>query len=90
MSNQNSEQNMSTSSMDVGTNTTASCATIHSRQRIKISNENLNQLEPSFMYTQIFKVILNMMKNSSKIYRDNIRELSIIDDIENRSELIIS
>jgi hypothetical protein len=57
------------------------------------SNETLNQLEPSFMYTQIFKEILLEMDHDEKsirdlvnycreLYHDNMKELNIINDFE--------
>jgi tetratricopeptide (TPR) repeat protein len=56
-------------------------------------NQNLNQLEPSFMYTQIFKDILLDMKYDEKsikdlanygrgFYPDNTKELMIINEFE--------
>jgi tetratricopeptide (TPR) repeat protein len=56
-------------------------------------NQNLNQLEPSFMYTQIFKEILLDMKYDEKsikdlanycrgFYPDNTKELMIINEFE--------
>jgi tetratricopeptide (TPR) repeat protein len=56
-------------------------------------NQNLNQLEPSFMYTQIFKEILLDMKYDEKsikdlanycrgFYPDNTKELMIIYEFE--------
>ena len=58
---------------------------------VEVSNITLNQLEPSFMYTQLFKEILLEMKdeeNSIRVltdycrqfYRDNPRDLRIIDE----------
>jgi tetratricopeptide (TPR) repeat protein len=60
----------------------------------EISNVNLNQLEPSFMYTQIFKDILLEMEHDEKsiknlaiycrkFYNDNIPQLDIIHEFEN-------
>jgi hypothetical protein len=57
------------------------------------SSQNLNQLEASFMYTQIFKEILLEMKHDtqaikdfavycSKLYSDNIGQLMIIKEFE--------
>jgi len=57
------------------------------------SSENLNQLEPAFMYTQIFKEILLEMEHDKKsindlaiycrtFYNDNKRELNIIYEFE--------
>jgi tetratricopeptide (TPR) repeat protein len=57
------------------------------------SSENLNQLEPSFMYTQIFKEILLEMKHDvqaikdlaiycRKHYSGNMNELAIINEFE--------
>ena len=57
------------------------------------SSQNLNQLEPSFMYTQIFKEILLEMEHDEKsikdlaiycrkFYNDNMTELNIIDEFE--------
>ncbi|CAF1606247.1 unnamed protein product, partial [Adineta ricciae] len=59
------------------------------------SNANLNQLEPSFMYTQIFKKILLDMKHDKQAikdlanycrqrFRDNIEEQRVIDDFEGK------
>jgi hypothetical protein len=53
------------------------------------SNKNLNQLEPSFMYTHIFKEILLGMEYNEKsikdlaaycrtLYNGNVQELKII------------
>ena len=58
-----------------------------------ISNISLNQLEPTFMYTQLFKEILLEMENDQqsvriladycrRFYRDNIRELDVINEFE--------
>ena len=58
---------------------------------VELSNINLNQLEPSFMYTQLFKEILFEMKdeeNSIRVltdychqfYRDNPCDLRVIDE----------
>ncbi|CAF1321102.1 unnamed protein product [Adineta steineri] len=56
--------------------------------------ENLNQLEPSYMYTQIFKEILLEMEHDHnqavkilamyyrKFYHDNMAQLNIIDELE--------
>ena len=68
----------------------------------EIFNQNINQLEPSFMYTQIFKKILLDMKYDEKsikdlanycrrLFPDNNRELMIIDEFEDtyRPELSI-
>ncbi len=65
------------------------------------STQNLDQLEPSFMYTQIFKEILLEMEHeeksikdltiySRKFYHDNMRELQIIYEFEHnyRSNLV--
>ena len=62
----------------------------------------MNQLEPSFMYTQIFKTILLDMKYDEKsikdlasycreAYQDNQRQVMIINEFEStyRSELSI-
>jgi Tfp pilus assembly protein PilF len=57
------------------------------------TNANLNQLEPSFMYSQIFKEILLEMEHDEKsindlatycrqFYHDNMRELEIIYEFE--------
>ncbi|CAF1162907.1 unnamed protein product [Didymodactylos carnosus] len=57
------------------------------------SSENLNQLEPTFMYTQIFKEILlemeynkqaitDMAKYCRGLYQNNMRELNIINEFE--------
>ncbi|CAF1627758.1 unnamed protein product, partial [Adineta ricciae] len=57
------------------------------------SNANLNHLEPSFMYTQIFKKILLDMKHDKKAikdlanycrqrFQDNIQEQMVIDEFE--------
>jgi Tfp pilus assembly protein PilF len=57
------------------------------------TNSSLNQLEPSFMYTQIFKEILLEMEHDEQsvkilanycrtFYNGNIRELNIIDEFE--------
>jgi tetratricopeptide (TPR) repeat protein len=57
------------------------------------SSENLNQLEPSFMYTQIFKEILLEMEHDEKsikdlanycrkLYNDNKGELAVINEFE--------
>jgi tetratricopeptide (TPR) repeat protein len=57
------------------------------------SSENLNQLEPTFMYTQIFKEILLDMKHDPQAIKDlanycrglhenNVDELMIIDEFE--------
>ncbi|CAF0944232.1 unnamed protein product [Adineta ricciae] len=57
------------------------------------SNANLNQLEPSFMYTQIFKKILLDMKHDKQAikdlanycrqrFQDNIKEQRFIDEFE--------
>ena len=59
----------------------------------EVSSENLNQLEPSFMYTQIFKEILLEMKHDVQAIKDlavywresytgNISQLNIIDTFE--------
>jgi tetratricopeptide (TPR) repeat protein len=66
------------------------------------SNQNLNQLEPTFMYTRIFKEILLEMENTEqqiqdfvmycrKLYDDNSTELDIITEFEQgyRPELAI-
>jgi tetratricopeptide (TPR) repeat protein len=66
------------------------------------SCQNLNQLEASFMYTQIFKEILLDMKHSPqaikdfavyccKLYNDNVSQLTIIKEFERdyRPELSI-
>ena len=58
-----------------------------------VSNINLNQLEPSFMYTQLFKEILFEMNDEETaikmltdycrgFYRGNRRDLNIIDEFE--------
>ena len=58
-----------------------------------VSNVNLNQLEPSFMYTQLFKEILFEMDDeetsikvltdySRRFYKGNARDLRIIDEFE--------
>ncbi|CAF1498823.1 unnamed protein product [Adineta steineri] len=59
-----------------------------------VSSENLNQLEPSYMYTQIFKEILLEMEHDHKqavknlalyyrkFYHDNTAQLKIIDEFE--------
>jgi tetratricopeptide (TPR) repeat protein len=57
------------------------------------SSGNLNQLEPSFMYTQIFKEILLEMKHDTQaikdlamywreLYSGNVNQLKIIDEFE--------
>jgi hypothetical protein len=57
------------------------------------SDQNLNQLEASFMYTQIFKEILLDMEQDPqaikdlaaycrKLYNDNVRQLTIIEEFE--------
>jgi len=57
------------------------------------SSQNLNQLEPSFMYTQIFKEILLEMEHDEKsindlviycrkFYNDNTTELTVINEFE--------
>jgi hypothetical protein len=57
------------------------------------SSENLNELEPSFLYTQIFKEILFEMEHDEKsikdlatycrkFYNDNMSELTIINEFE--------
>ena len=57
----------------------------------EVSNINLNQLEPSFMYTQLFKEILFEMENEEnsirvftdycrQFYQDNPRHLKVIDE----------
>jgi tetratricopeptide (TPR) repeat protein len=57
------------------------------------SSQNLNQLEASFMYTQIFKEILLEMKHHPqaikdfavycrKLYNDNVFQLTIIEEFE--------
>jgi tetratricopeptide (TPR) repeat protein len=57
------------------------------------SSQNLNQLEASFMYTQIFKEILLEMKHEPqaikdfavhcrKLYNDNVGQLTIIEEFE--------
>ena len=59
----------------------------------EISAENINRLEPSFMYTQLFKEILLKMENENKsikiltdfcrrFYKDNRHGLKIIDEFE--------
>ena len=59
----------------------------------EVSSENLNQLEPTFMYTQIFKEILLEMKHNKQaitglakycrgLFHNNTRELSIINQFE--------
>jgi len=59
----------------------------------RASNTNLNQLEPSFMYTQIFKEILLEMEHNEqsikdlviycrKFYTDNMTQLTILDEFE--------
>jgi tetratricopeptide (TPR) repeat protein len=64
-------------------------------------NQNLNQLEPSFMYTQIFKEILLDIKYDEKsikdlanycrgFYPDNTKELKIIDEFEHTYRSISS
>src|SRR5690606_8992546 len=66
------------------------------------SNENLDQLESSFMYTQMFKETLLEMKHDSKaindlatycrkLHNDNVKVLKIIDEFERdyRSETSI-
>ena len=68
----------------------------------EVSNVNMNRLEPSFMYTQLFKEILLEMKddeNSVKVltaycrnfYKGNTRDSKIIDEFERdyRSESVI-
>ena len=68
----------------------------------EVSNVNMNRLEPSFMYTQLFKAILLEMKddeNSVKVltaycrnfYKGNTRDSKIIDEFERdyRSESAI-
>jgi hypothetical protein len=58
-----------------------------------VSSQNLNQLEASFMYTQIFKEILLDMEHEPqaikdlavycrKLYKDNIGQLSVIKEFE--------
>ncbi|CAF4176604.1 unnamed protein product, partial [Adineta steineri] len=59
-----------------------------------VSAENLNQLEPSYMYTQIFKEILLEMEHERnqavkilamyyrKFYHDNMTKLNIIEEFE--------
>ena len=55
------------------------------------ASQNLNQLEPSFMYSQIFKELLldiqhdqesiqDLVRFCREIYRDNSKELEIIDE----------
>ncbi|CAF4211601.1 unnamed protein product, partial [Adineta steineri] len=63
-------------------------------QNDDVSAENLNQLEPSYMYTQIFKEILLEMEHDRnqavkilamyyrKFYHDNMTKLNIIDELE--------
>jgi tetratricopeptide (TPR) repeat protein len=62
------------------------------------SSENLNQLEPSFMYTQIFKEILFEMEHDEKsikdlatycrkLYNDNKGELAVINEFEHSYQL---
>ncbi|CAF4533039.1 unnamed protein product, partial [Rotaria sp. Silwood2] len=57
------------------------------------SRENLNQLEPAFMYTQIFKEILLNMKHDQQAVKDlvkfyqeeyegNVQEIKLIDEFE--------
>ncbi|CAF4046177.1 unnamed protein product, partial [Rotaria sp. Silwood1] len=57
------------------------------------SSENVNQLEPSFMYTQIFKEILlcmehdqqavkDLVKFCQELYQDNTQELKYIKEFE--------
>ncbi|CAF4019752.1 unnamed protein product [Adineta steineri] len=60
----------------------------------EMPSENLNQLEPNYMYTQIFKEILLQMEHDHKqaikilavyyreFYHDNIAKLNIIDEFE--------
>ncbi|CAF1310619.1 unnamed protein product [Adineta ricciae] len=59
------------------------------------SNANLNQLEPSFMYTQIFKKILLEMEHDKQAikdltnycrqrFQDNIKEHKVIDEFEGK------
>jgi tetratricopeptide (TPR) repeat protein len=59
----------------------------------KVSNQSLNQLEPTFMYTQIFKEILLEMEHDEqcikqladycrKFYDGNTCQLTIIDEFE--------
>ena len=59
----------------------------------KVSTINLNQLEPSFMYTQLMKEILLEMEDDTtsipiftdycrRIYKDNKRQLDIIDEFQ--------
>jgi hypothetical protein len=59
----------------------------------RASNQNLNQLEATFMYTQIFKEILLEMKHEPqaikdfavycrKLHNDNVRQLLIINEFE--------
>jgi tetratricopeptide (TPR) repeat protein len=59
------------------------------------SSGNLDQLEPSFMYTQIFKEILLEMEHDDKsikdlaiycrqFYNDNMKELTVIDEFEHK------
>ena len=68
----------------------------------KVSTINLNQLDPSFMYTQLMKEILLEMEDDTtsipiftdycrRIYKDNKRQLDIIDEFERtyRSETAI-
>ncbi|CAF3804796.1 unnamed protein product [Adineta steineri] len=59
-----------------------------------VSSENLNQLEPNYMYTQIFKEILLEMEHDHKqaikilavyyrkFYHDNMAQLNIINEFE--------
>ncbi|CAF4194979.1 unnamed protein product, partial [Adineta steineri] len=59
-----------------------------------VSSENLNQLEPNYMYTQIFKDILLEMEHDHEqaikilavhccqFYSDNMTELNIIDEFK--------
>jgi tetratricopeptide (TPR) repeat protein len=59
------------------------------------SSQNLNQLEPSYMYTQIFKEILLEMEHEEKsikdlavycrgFYNGNFNELTVIDEFERK------
>lgn len=61
--------------------------------RGETSNDNQDQLEPSFMYTQIFKNILLEMKHDKQAikdlanycrerFRDNMVEKKVIDEFE--------
>jgi tetratricopeptide (TPR) repeat protein len=62
------------------------------------SSGNLDQLEPSFMYTQIFKEILLEMEHDEKsikdlaiycreLFKNNMRELNIISEFEHKYRL---